>query len=70
MTTFLLTLTFADGSLGNITYTAKGSKSFSRERFEVFCEESVAVVDDFRILQMVQGGRISKKSCFLWIWVT
>ena len=28
-----------DGSLGTILYTAKGSKSFSRERFEVFGSE-------------------------------
>ncbi len=52
-----ITLTCKDGSLGTIIYTAKGSKSFSRERFEVFCEDSVAVIEDFRRGQLVQGGR-------------
>jgi predicted dehydrogenase len=52
-----ITLAFKDGSVGTIIYTAKGSKSFSRERFEVFCEDSVAVIEDFRRGQVIQGGR-------------
>lgn len=52
-----ITVTFQDGSLGTIIYTAKGSKSFSRERFEVFCEDSVAVIEDFRKGELVQAGR-------------
>jgi predicted dehydrogenase len=52
-----ITLTFQDGSVGNIIYTAKGSKAFSRERFEVFCEDSVGVIEDFRRGQITQGGR-------------
>jgi predicted dehydrogenase/threonine dehydrogenase-like Zn-dependent dehydrogenase len=55
-----ITLTCRDGSIGNIIYTAKGPKSFSRERFEVFCEDSVAVIEDFRQAQLVKGGRIRK----------
>jgi predicted dehydrogenase/threonine dehydrogenase-like Zn-dependent dehydrogenase len=54
---FNITLTFRDGSVGNIIYTAKGTKSFSRERVEVFCEESVAVIEDFRRGVLVHGGR-------------
>ncbi len=46
-----ITLRFADGSLGSIVYTALGSKSFSRERIEVYADESVGVCDDFRILE-------------------
>jgi predicted dehydrogenase/threonine dehydrogenase-like Zn-dependent dehydrogenase len=53
----VLTLTFKDGSLGTIIYTAKGSKAFSRERFEVFCEDSVGVIEDFRRGELIQGGR-------------
>lgn len=52
-----ITLTCKDGSVGTIIYTAKGSKSFSRERFEVFCEDSAAVIEDFRRGQMIQRGR-------------
>ena len=52
-----ITLTCKDGSLGTILYTAKGSKAFSRERFEVFCEDSAAVIEDFRRGQLVRAGR-------------
>ena len=52
-----LTLTFQDGSIGNIIYTAKGPKAFCRERFEVFSEDSVAVIEDFRRAQTCRGGR-------------
>ena len=52
-----ITLTLEEGSVGTIIYTAKGSKSFSRERFEVFCEDSVGIIEDFRRGQLVQGGR-------------
>jgi len=51
-----INLTFADGSVGSIIYTAKGSKAFSRERFEVYAEESVGVIEDFRRAQLVRGG--------------
>lgn len=59
-----LTLAFRDGSVGTIIYTAKGSKAFSRERFEVFGEDSVAVIEDFRRAQIVQGDRTRKISKF------
>jgi predicted dehydrogenase/threonine dehydrogenase-like Zn-dependent dehydrogenase len=52
----VITLTFADGSVGSIIYTAKGSKAFSRERFEVYGEETVGVIEDFRRGQIVRGG--------------
>jgi len=59
-----ITLTFRDGSVGTILYTAKGPKAYSRERFEVFCEDSAAVIEDFRQGQTVQTGRRRKISKF------
>ncbi|MFI5329515.1 MAG: bi-domain-containing oxidoreductase [Desulfobaccales bacterium] len=59
-----ITLTFKDGSVGTVLYTAKGPKSYSRERFEVFCEDSVAVIEDFRRCSIVQGGRTRKLNKF------
>lgn len=53
----ILTLTFADGSLGAIIYTAKGPKAFSRERVEVYWEDAVAVIEDFRRAQILRGPR-------------
>jgi predicted dehydrogenase/threonine dehydrogenase-like Zn-dependent dehydrogenase len=53
----ILTLNFADGSLGAIIYTAKGPKAFSRERVEVYWEDAVAVIEDFRRAQVLRGQR-------------
>jgi predicted dehydrogenase len=52
-----LTLTFPDGSLGVVDYLASGDKSFPKERVEVFCGGRIAVLDDFRSLEMVRDGR-------------
>jgi predicted dehydrogenase/threonine dehydrogenase-like Zn-dependent dehydrogenase len=51
------TIDFSDGSIGTITYVANGDQSFSKERLEVFAGQSVAVLDDFRVLTLVRGGR-------------
>lgn len=53
----VLTFTFPDGSLGSLTYLANGDKSFAKERLEVFCAGRVAVLDDFRSLELVRDGR-------------
>ncbi len=50
-------LRFADGSQGTITYLANGDKSFSKERLEIFGGGAVAVLDDFRCLELVRNGR-------------
>ena len=47
---------FEDGSIGSITYVANGDKSFPKERLEVFGAGSVAVLDDFRSLNLVRKG--------------
>ncbi|MBI4733195.1 MAG: bi-domain-containing oxidoreductase [Chloroflexi bacterium] len=52
-----MTFTFPDGSLGVVDYLANGDKSFPKERVEVFCGGRIAVLDDFRALEMVHDGR-------------
>jgi len=52
-----MTFTFPDGSIGVVDYLANGDKSFPKERLEVFCSGRVAVLDDFRSLELVQDGR-------------
>ena len=56
-----MTFTFPDGSIGVVDYLANGDKSFPKERVEVFCGERVAVLDDFRTLEMVKGGKKTVK---------
>jgi predicted dehydrogenase/threonine dehydrogenase-like Zn-dependent dehydrogenase len=50
-------LRFAEGSQATISYFANGDKSFSKERIEVFGGGSVALLEDFRRLELVQGGK-------------
>ena len=50
-------LRFADGSQGTISYMANGDKSYSKERIEVFGGGNVAVLEDFRRLELVRSGK-------------
>ncbi len=49
--TLMVTLSFADGSIGTIHYLARGSKVFPKERLEVFAGGGVLQLDNFRRLQ-------------------
>jgi predicted dehydrogenase len=40
-----------------VTYVANGDRSFSKERVEVFGGGAVAVMDDFRRLELTRHGR-------------
>jgi predicted dehydrogenase/threonine dehydrogenase-like Zn-dependent dehydrogenase len=53
----VLSLAFADGSQGTVTYVANGAKSYSKERVEVFGGGRVAVLEDFRRLELVRDDR-------------
>jgi predicted dehydrogenase/threonine dehydrogenase-like Zn-dependent dehydrogenase len=53
----LISLKFANGSQGTISYLANGDRSFSKERIEAFGGGSVAVLEDFRRLELVRNGR-------------
>jgi len=54
---------FRDGSAGNINYFATGDRSFPKERIEVYGGGRVAVLDDFRQLEMWREGKrkVSKR---------
>ena len=58
----LLTLTYPDGSLGTVAYLANGDKRVPKERVEVFCGGTVAVLDDFSRLEVTRDGRKSARS--------
>ncbi|PHQ94062.1 MAG: dehydrogenase [Pseudoalteromonas sp.] len=45
-----ITLTFKDGSFGTINYLANGGKAFAKERIEVFANDGVLQLDNFRKL--------------------
>ena len=46
-----LAIGFADGSFGTILYLANGASSFAKERIEVFVEQRVLQLDNFRKLK-------------------
>ncbi len=52
-----MTFSFPDGSFGIVDYLANGDKSFSKERVEVFCGGKIAVLDDFRKLELAEDGK-------------
>lgn len=57
----IITLNYADGSIGSISYIATGDRSFPKERVEIFGGGRVAVLDDFRTLELVSDGRKTKR---------
>jgi predicted dehydrogenase/threonine dehydrogenase-like Zn-dependent dehydrogenase len=52
----LISLRFANGSEGTISYLANGDRTFSKERIEVFGAGRTAVLEDFRRLELVHNG--------------
>jgi predicted dehydrogenase len=58
-------LRYPNGSHATISYLANGDKSYSKERIEVFGGGNVAVLEDFRRLELVRGGKKSVFRSFL-----
>jgi predicted dehydrogenase len=53
---FVATITFADGSVATLTYTAMGAKDYPKERMEIFVDGQVIALDDYLTLT-VTGSR-------------
>jgi predicted dehydrogenase len=56
---FHLSLQLADGSIAQIAYAATGDASAGKERIEVIGAGVLAVLDDFRKLELHRGGKVS-----------
>ena len=52
----LISIRFANGSEGTISYLANGDRGFSKERLEIFGGGAVAVLEDFRRLELIRHG--------------
>ncbi len=48
---FSINLKFSDGSIGTINYFENGSRSYPKERIEVFCEGNIFRIDNFNKLK-------------------
>lgn len=49
---FVVTLSFEDGSIATLTYTALGSSEFPKETMEIFADGSVISLNDYRRLEI------------------
>jgi len=61
----IISLDFADGSNGTVHYLCSGDRVFGKERVEVFGNGAVAVLDDFRRLELARHGK--KQSSRSWL---
>jgi predicted dehydrogenase len=50
-------VSFRDGSVGTLIYTSMGDPSYPKEYLEVFASGKMAILDDFRSLTTVSGGK-------------
>jgi predicted dehydrogenase len=57
----IVAVDFDDGSVGTIAYVANGDKAFSKERIEMLGGGAAAVLEDFRSLELVRGGRATRE---------
>jgi predicted dehydrogenase len=56
---FCASLTYQDGSLATLTYTALGpSQGLGKERMEVFCDGECYLLDDYRRLVRISDGQV------------
>jgi predicted dehydrogenase len=62
---FQVTLEFANGSVGVVTYIANGSRSFGKESIEAFGGGLAARLDDYRSLQIQHGSRSTRRTAHL-----
>ncbi|TAL70557.1 MAG: oxidoreductase [Bacteroidetes bacterium] len=57
----VVTIKFSDGSTGVINYLSNGDTSVDKEYCEVFCENSIAVMNNFVSVELVRGGKSNWK---------
>ena len=58
----VIQLGFSDGSVGQILYTAKGDPALGKERVEAHAGGASVVLDDFRSVEIMSGGKRRKST--------
>lgn len=59
--TMILTLSYSDGSVGNICYFSNGDKSLPKEYVEAYSHGVAVVLNDFRTLSVYASGKKREK---------
>ena len=49
---FVATMSFSDGSLATLTYTAMGSTDYPKEVMEIFVDGKVIALEDYQLLKV------------------
>jgi len=49
---------FEEGSIANINYFSNGDTSYPKERIEIFCQNSIAIIDDFNKVELFRGSKL------------
>jgi predicted dehydrogenase/threonine dehydrogenase-like Zn-dependent dehydrogenase len=55
---FSATITYEDGTLASLIYTALGPKELGKERLEIFCDGEAYVIDDYKTLRRASDGAV------------
>jgi len=55
-----IVISFDGGSVGTLSYNTVGSSRFPKERIEVFGSGRVAVLDDFRALEILKNDKLTR----------
>jgi len=58
--TVLITIKFSDGSIGSLEYFSNGDPSVPKEYCTVFCEGSVAIMNNFQTVELFRAGKNKK----------
>jgi predicted dehydrogenase len=56
---FVATVSYADGSVASLSYTAFGAKNYPKERMEIHFEGSTLLLDDYKKLVLFKNGKES-----------
>lgn len=59
-----ISLAMANGSIANVSYYSNGSKSYSKEKIEVFHNGRISVIDNFKNINRYGYSKISDKKFF------
>ena len=61
---FIIQLFFKDGSIANINYLANGSKSYMKEKIEIYCDGANYIIEDFKKLKIFGDNHLKNMSLF------
>ncbi len=53
----VIIIKFSDGSVGSLQYFANGDTSYPKEYCEVFCENSIAIMNNFEEVKLTRAGK-------------